>query len=171
MPVVKNLAENLDYEQYIDDMEVQEALTFVKNRVTDLANGEPKELEEGGEDAEGEGGATEGEETAGQGIPRARAKWQKKENNWETGSQASNMSVGSNVSEKSILEDGRMKGVHSSASVRAMMAKEANKLGNIDEGLDLAVAPPTIATAPSRTSNAGKTDASNLPFLYRHPAV
>lgn len=157
-----DFAENLDYEQYIDDMEVKEALSFVKKRVVDLENGAPKEVDP---DAMEEGEGDEGDELGEtKGIPRARAKWMKKNEDWEKGSTTSNMSAGSNVSEKSILEDGRMKGVHSAASVRAMMEKTKAAMAP-----NLAVKEPIIATAPSRTSN--PADPSNLPYLYRHPAV
>jgi len=161
--------DDLDFEQYIDDMEVKEALSFVKSRIDDLAAGAPREVGPDMEDVEGEGDEEYNQTEGAQGIPRARAKWQRQQEQMETGSTMSRMSVGSNVSEKSILEDGQLKGVHSAASVRAMMAKE--KLGQIDEGLDLSCPQPIVATAPSYTSNVGKTDASNLPYLYRHPAV
>jgi hypothetical protein len=77
-----------------------------------------------------------------------------------------------------VMESNAIRQVHSEASIRAMVARAgkqkqqpgymAPKMTMIQEGL--AVPPPIVATTAEREGTR-KVDASNLPFLYRHPAV
>jgi hypothetical protein len=141
---------NLDFDQYMENLEVKESMDFVNDRLAELA--EPKVRIENEE--EGEGDEEEGEDR----LTSLRDDGKKKketEEDWENSSQLSTAeSVASNI----LQSNKSMKGVHSQASVKAMLAQA-----------QLAVAEPTIATNKDR--NNATVGTSNLPYLFRSPQI
>jgi len=159
---------NLDFEQYMDDLEVKEAMTYAQDRIKELA--EPRQYAEV-EDEEGEG--DEGDELgdltslsdpAAAATLRRRRKKEKAEGggDWEGGSQASHdsaVSDSSNISKSVLSNNSGMRAIHSQASVKAMMEKQQS----------LAMTEPRVAVSKSRGNV--QTDASNLPYLFRSPQI
>lgn len=165
-----DFTENLDFEKYMDDLEVKEAMTFVQDRVKELA--EPKKYAEGEEGEEGEGDEDDdlGEMTTladpavAAKLRRRAARKEAGDENWENDSQASGMSEMSQAStmSKALLQNNqKMRGVHSNASVKAMLEKQ---------GQNLAVTEPKVATTKDRSMGT-EVDPSHLPYLFRSPQV
>jgi len=148
----------LDFDKYIQDIEVKEALSFVKDRVKELA--EPKqyaEPEEGEGDEEYDDFATLEDREAARTLKR---KERRKENeDWENASIAeSEVSVTSEMSKAMLANNKQLGAVHSQASVKAMLEKQQS----------LAVDAPVIANTRKISK---EENPSNLPYLFRSPAV
>ena len=137
---------------------MKEALSFVQDRVKELA--EPKqyaEVEEGEGDEEDDEFDTLADANAAKTIRRRR----KENEDWENGSVAESVaSERSNASDaKALLQNNKMLGsVHSQASVKAMLEKQS-----------LALEAPLVTTTGDRNSK--EDNPSNLPYLFRSPAV
>lgn len=176
-----NFTENLDFDQYIGDMEVKEALNFVKTRVENLQNGDARDPEE---EEEYEGDELESEEEdefatladmEGQKEMKKRARRARKRRDEDGASVYSEgaesvMSTTSTVSRAHALlsNNTKMKAVHSQASVTAMMEREKKQYA-MQGGGGYAVQPPIVATTKDRDS--ADFDPANLPYLNRSPQV
>lgn len=159
--------DELDFDQYIDDLEVKEALSFVQDRVKTLQMSAPKEVPEGEEEF-GEGDEEDDDfatlDDAGtEKRLRRRGKKKKAEGDWENESVAESVASDTSNMSKALLANNRsMKGVHSQASVQAMLEKEKQSL---------AVTEPRIVQSNPRHANVAESDPSNLPYLHRSPAM
>lgn len=150
---------NLDFDKYIDDLEVKEAMSFVQDRVKELA--EPKQYAEP-EEGEGDEEDDEFDTLADPGAAKTlRRKERRKEaqEDWENASVAeSEVSATSEMSKAMLANNKQLGAVHSQASVKAMLEKQG-----------LAMEAPVIANNSS--TNSKVDDPSNLPYLFRSPAV
>jgi hypothetical protein len=189
-----NFATNLDFDDYLDDLEVREAMQFVQTRVEDLEKQKSekeaafaKEMKEalaeegGGEEVEEGGDGEEGDKLSladrvAAHKKRIAEKTTDDKENGDAASVATGMSVASHMSTESrLLDEGGLKGVHSAASVRQLMkqTKKTSSLPQISEGRNpgpgFPAPNPVVATTKARGSLT--TDPSNLPYLFRHPAV
>lgn len=149
---------NLDFDKYIDDLEVKEAMTFVQDRVKELA--EPKqyiEPEEGEGDEEDDEFDTLADPGAAKTLKRKERR-QEAQEDWENASVAeSEVSATSEMSKAMLANNKQLGAVHSQASVKAILEKQS-----------LAMDAPVIANNPK---NSKDENASNLPYLFRSPAV
>lgn len=164
-----DFANNLDYDSYIDDMEVKEALNFIKKRVKELEAGMPEEDENVSEE-EKEIRRLQWEEEkrkARDALDRARQKWAD-EGNEPFDDDLDDYDTASVMSTKEVL-DGGLKQVHSIASVAKVMQKVSENPENTVP-VKLAMDPPVVAITKTKEKNKGP-DPSNLPYLHRHPAV
>lgn len=214
----------LDYEKYIEDMEVREAIQFVADRVKGLEaskqtaealEAERQKLIAAGELEEvwvpdtSQPPDAEGNPVLKKIVRRVRRQKQaltlarEDGEEWDvaTGAQDDAQTERSEASalSKAVLDSNRnMRNIHSSASVRAMMDKEAKTAsaapgttlvsGTTLRRSQLALAqgqgslgaiheqplqPPTITTVHEIEGGkrAKGPDPSNLPFLYRHPGI
>lgn len=158
--------DELDFDQYIDDLEVKEALSFVQDRVKTLQMSAPREVPEGeeefGEGDEDDDFATLDDAGAERRL-RRRGKKKNAEGDWENASVAESVASDTSNMSKSVLANNRsMKGVHSQASVQAMLEKEKRSL---------AITEPRIAETNPRHANIAESDVANLPYLHRSPAM
>lgn len=157
----------LDFERYIDDLEVKEALKFVQDRVADLEAGEPKARPGGSDGEDGEDGEDTFTTLADPGAAATLKKRERREKQPKEDDAVSTFSESSNVSTMSkSVRDGhaRLKGVHSNASVEAMIKRQQVQAQPV-----FAVPEPWVATSKERETL--QTDASNLPYLHRSPHI
>jgi hypothetical protein len=167
-----DFATNLDFDQYLEDMEVQEALKFVQERVAKLKAADSADVnEEDREFGEAEPQMSVADRVAYHKKVLERMEKRRGRADDEV-SNASHMSKASVMTtESQLLHEGGLKQVHSAASVRMLM-KAASKMEQISEGVasyNLAVEAPVISTYDVRPKI--KQDPSNLPYLKRHPAA
>jgi hypothetical protein len=158
--------ENLDFERYMDDLEVQEAMRFVQEKVKALEMSAPKEYEEGDEGEEGDTFATLADGDAERMLEK-RGKKAKgggggNDGNDDAASVAESvMSDASNLSKTVLANNKAMKSLHSEASVRAIVEKQK---------ASLAMAEPVESTVKAKGPNAMDI-AQNLPYLNRSPHI
>lgn len=156
-----DFANNLDYDSYIDDLDVKEALKFIHKRVQQLEAGMPPIAEEGLSEEEMENRRVQWEEDkrkAREVLERTRQKWLDEGNEpLALGDMDDLMSESGSVSSRDVLGGGNLKQVHSAQSVENLMK-------------NLAVEPPVI-TVSKPFKLASGVDPSNLPYLHRNPAV
>lgn len=156
-----DFANNLDYDSYIDDMEVKEALKFIHKRVQELESGMPPDEDLDLTEDEKESRRLQWEHDkrkAREVLERTRQKWIDQGNepldeDWGLDDTAA-------MSARDLMDkNGNLRQVHSTASVEKLMEKTS-----------LRVEPPVVAVTNIRGEKK-KDDPSNLPYLHRNPAV
>jgi len=194
-----NFALNLDYEKFMDDMDVRDAIEFVQKRVQDLEE-EKDDIEKEEKDVEGEVKEIErAEKAAERAIEKAATGAQ---DNKSVQSRAKNTTKldDSGSSEEQVAEtamklsdaDIVMKNkaimkVHSKASISKVIEKEMQNLSTRpiltlaqrweDESGNGSSASQKNSTRVKherpilKPSTADQKRVQNLPYLYRHPAI
>jgi hypothetical protein len=160
--------EGLDFDQYIENMEVTEALKVVQDKIADQ---ERKDRLYAARTDFGEGNYDPPDTTE---MDKLRALKKKLEDRLEDRPDWNNSTriEGDNhLAETAMLENKALGKVHSkqSAAKLVQQARLQNQDNGIQEGIILPN--PTIAVAEAPSGQIRKTRASNLPFLYRHPAI
>jgi len=197
---IDNLLEfayELDYEQYMDDLEVRQALAVIKERVAEMKKDQDwkeKIADEWNQANKQEGPVDEQQsvasyckdlhslETGRSGASkysvntlvreeRRRAKEQK---DWDA-SVTSEMrkttvedKVAARIAMEVLKDNKKLGGIHSAQSIQKLLQKEAKKLLDADGGV---YNPPIIAVTKDRERADLNRDVSNLPYLHKHPAV
>jgi hypothetical protein len=152
-----DFVEDLDFEQYVDDLEVQQALEIMRSRVTHIETQRSERgAEEGGEPREvvvlrpDDGGQTAGEEG-----------WDGSVAGEEEDGDATARSEAIKAAKELLGSSRKLRAVHSTASI-------AKRLEALQEEQEAAEAEEAAAAAQGQKKD---VDPSNLPYLYRNPAV
>jgi hypothetical protein len=192
--------EALDFDSYIDDMEVREAVKVVKQRVSEInkqivANAKKQAALQRAQ----EYAATHGtvEEAAGEAasVPAFKKHEPAKDvgDGWNgsTNTNAAQQQQQASAEENAVdavLADTRIRQVHSRQSARALaettkqeVKQQKKKIASLpayaskNTTLGLAIPNPHIAVTHQHGNELTQTGkpvrASNLPFLYRHPGI
>jgi hypothetical protein len=200
-----NFASNLDYDAYIGDMEEKEAALFVQKQASELNvdDGEDVIVEEGDGDFDeyeeyeaDDPNNVEGPKVLRHRLLRRVRRRRQPESAlvdarpaWDSSSNIDTMSqFGAGGSAREVLGSHRgLQGVHSAASVRAMMQRVQpvgdHQLSTTRGALSvlpgtqampqLPLPNPTVTISQPKsfTTERRDPDPSNLPFLYRHPGI
>lgn len=157
-------AQNLDFDKYIDDMEVQAMIDQVKTRINELEVMKDEDLED--EEVKGEARPhTLTEES----VRRLQEKYGVAE---EKPAEDDAISVA-----KSLLSNTDLNKVHSTKSVAAVAAsRKAVTMAPVEEetkGGEQAMAEPKMVkhTDDEGSRLANKAEVHNLPYMHRNPSV
>jgi hypothetical protein len=193
-------AYDLDYEKYVEDMEVRQALALIKERVNEIkednqwkskiaqewnredeANPNEGVQRQRNQDDDAKSAVSIRTSVTGRSNMSKKSEFrdqikreQKNKEEWDTSTigERKKPSMEERLATKladQILEDNpNLKGIHSKASMRHMLEKEAAKhLVGAEGG---GFSPPKISTVKDHQM---RTDvqASNLPYLHKNPAI
>jgi len=142
--------EELDYDKYIEDLEVKHALEVIKNRVTKIIQEKP-ELKE-------------------KAFPKTvhfkqpQPKPPKEEPAWDTSTNPESkedkyLKEAKKIADKILKEQPNLKNIHSNSSIRQLIMESLN------------AEPPKVTVVNEGPVKKNVIDASNLPYLHRNPAI
>lgn len=188
---------NLDYDKYIDDLEVKHMVTALKKRIDDLKNKEdddwknkivdawnndkqalkPSKVDIGDDRSDVRSMASEGKSVASersqQSISELKAKMEKHKKDWDKMSATSKQNVtleeriAKHVADEILRNNTEFRHFHSNASVRRILEKEAQK--HIEETRGIRA--PEIVSNKEYFLRKDVQDPNNLPYLHRNPAI
>ena len=75
--------------------------------------------------------------------------------------------IASKIAAEVLRDNAKLRGVHSGASIKKMLEREAKKQLLADQG---GYQPPVISTIQTKGTR-DPNDVSNLPYMHKHPAV
>ena len=172
--------ENLDYDEYIRDIEVKEAMKFVKERVKQIEKDEEKEQHDDDDDDDEEIDEEYDEDevndvgdivkvTKTRKIRRPRVQSQRLiiTPSEPTQSPPSQRAVATSI----LQQNTALRNIHSSASMRAMMEKTKMEGQTRFPAIANGTHEPKIVMHDANATQKKEVDVSNLPFLYRHPGI
>lgn len=189
-----DFANNLDYDQFMYDMEVRNMVNAIQTRINDLKqqdNWKEKVVEEWNKNKEKDGerekrtkGVTfddnksvtsNGSKKSVQSIKsqiREERKIDDKASDWD-GSTTGKKQIGVEeriaklVADEILKNNPNLRSVHSNNSIRKLLEREAAKMVEDDT-----MRPnPVIATTKDYTLGRSENHPSNLPYLHRNPAI
>lgn len=170
---------DLDYEAFMDDFQVRQAMEIVKERVAEIRadeEGWQKKIVEkyNRSEAGSQAGSQRSEMSIKSFESKARervAREQERKSDWDNSSRVGDThkineeeKIAKLVADDVIQSYPQFKGVHSNKSVRKMLEREALKQLGETQG-------PKITIIQERERRIPGNDASNLPYLHRNPAV
>jgi hypothetical protein len=189
-------AYDLDYEKYVEDLEVRQALALIKERVEEIKQDNEwrqKLANEWNQEANpNEGGQRQRDDDAQSAVSirtsvTGRSRMSKKsefrdeiqreerqKEEWDASTQGEKRKptleekLASKLADQILEDNPKLKGIHSKVSMKKMLEKEAAKQFNGADGG--AYDPPKISTVKDHEM---RTDiqASNLPYLHKNPAI
>ena len=186
-------AYELDYEKYMDDFEVRQALAIIKDRVLEIkkdSDWKNKMAEEwnqaaGAEDAVNNGDKHETRSAVSfhssktgaskkslrsQVLEAIQEEGQKKPD-WDATTKGDKETTEDRIARKlakEVLRDNaKLRGVHSESSIKKLLEKEAKKALLANEGYK----GPVVSVIKEKEVNKDGIDPSYLPYLHKNPAI
>lgn len=182
-------AYDLDYEKYMEDLEVRQALALIKERVDEIkkddewrqkATEEWNQMDANNDDAKSAASYRTGMSGKSKVSKKSeimselKREEERKKDEWDSSTQAERkkQSIEEKLASKladQILElNPNLKGIHSKTSMKRMLEKEAARQLISGDGGDYQG--PKVAVVKDREMNRD-IQASNLPYLHKNPAI
>eukprot|EP00937_MAST-01D_sp_MAST-1D-sp2_P006412 g6412.t1 len=183
-----DFASSLDFDKYIDDMEVRAMMEQVKNTVDELESAIAEEEAEDEAREARDAAAAEGAEGAEATVSKEAAPWEEGQAGELTegnlsklgGSAAASDDDGRSVAESLLSQAESLRSVHSKRSIAKLTEKarervqaetRQSKLDAIAEEREAAPPLRVVVHNEEPTRLTKKLDPSNLPYMHRNPAV